>query len=166
VTIGKLSQICATLFNSTYKPRPGLISQTFTSSTTAIKCAKVILDELSSKSYTGKKGKIQVVSDYFQSELNALSKKYPKLISGPFGYGTMIAFTPFDGSLEKVKALLFDCFDKGVIAFSAGQNPIRVRFLVPIGSVTLSDIDCVIGIIERALCRIGKQKFLSKGKKS
>ena len=123
------------------------------------------MDELFSRKYSGKNGKIQEYSAYFQKKLGALSKKYPSYIQGPFGYGAMIAFTPFDGSLEKVKTFLFDCFENGVIAFSAGQNPIRIRFLIPIGSVSLSDIDSVLAIIEKSLCRVGKQKTKKKGRK-
>ena len=36
VTIGKMLQICATLFTDALRPAPGIISQTFTASTSAI----------------------------------------------------------------------------------------------------------------------------------
>ena len=46
VTIGKLSQVCATLFKDDFNPRPGLVSQTFTGATAAFFAAKVIIREL------------------------------------------------------------------------------------------------------------------------
>jgi len=44
VTIGKISQVCATLFTSHYNPKPGLISQTFTGSTWAMYAAHAIVN--------------------------------------------------------------------------------------------------------------------------
>ena len=43
VTVGKLTQVCATLFTDDYKPKPGLISQTFTAATAAIAAGRAIL---------------------------------------------------------------------------------------------------------------------------
>ena len=40
VSIGKLSQVCATLFRAEYSPNPGLLSQTFIGSTSAIQAGK------------------------------------------------------------------------------------------------------------------------------
>ena len=42
VTTGKMLQVCATLFTDAMKPGPGLLSQTFTASTSAIVAAGVI----------------------------------------------------------------------------------------------------------------------------
>ncbi|MCM8527669.1 MAG: aminotransferase class III-fold pyridoxal phosphate-dependent enzyme, partial [Lentisphaeraceae bacterium] len=46
VTVGKMSQVCATFFTENFKPRPGLISQTFTSSTAAIHASQVTLNAM------------------------------------------------------------------------------------------------------------------------
>ena len=58
VWVGKASQVCATLFKADYKPKPGLLSQTFTGSATAIAAGRVILDELRCGGYFGADGKI------------------------------------------------------------------------------------------------------------
>jgi 4-aminobutyrate aminotransferase-like enzyme len=63
----------------------------------------------------------------------------------------MIAFTPYDGSTQRVISFVHRLFDAGVISFIAGTNPTRVRFLVPVGAVSESDIDHVVQIIGTAL---------------
>ena len=57
VTIGKLSQLCATLFTPEYKPQPGLVSQTFTTSTSALFTGRAIIRELVTGDYFGPSGK-------------------------------------------------------------------------------------------------------------
>ena len=151
VSVGKLSQVCATLFRKDYKPKPGLISQTFTSSSAALEVSRRILEALNSRAYSGKNGKIAVLSTYFRKKLVTLSKKYPSKIEGPFGYGMMLACTPFKGDANKVLTFCHRLFESGVIAFIAGDSPKRCRFLPPIGGVNQDDIDRVIEIIETIL---------------
>lgn len=153
VTIGKLSQVCATLFNKNHRPRPGLLSQTFTSSTSAIRAANVMLHELLNNNYFGASGKNMHIFEYFSKNLQELSNKYPHLIQGPYGIGSMIAFTPFKGEPQSVMNFVHALFDEGVMSFTAGVNPTRVRFLVPAGAVTSTDIDAVIKIIETVLLK-------------
>lgn len=151
VSVGKLSQVCATLFSDEYKPKPGLLSQTFTGSTSAIKACTVILNELLNGEYYGPNGKITKISKHFISQLEILAKKHPKLIQGPFGVGCMIAFTPYDGSAQKTTDFVHRLFRAGVLSFIAGSHPTRVRFLVPGGVITIKDIDQVVKIIEEVL---------------
>lgn len=151
VSVGKMSQVCATLFTDEYQPKPGLLSQTFTGSTSAIKASLVILQELLTGGYYGPEGKIAKLSHHFMASLEVLSKKYPHLIQGPFGVGCMIAFTPYDGSAQRATDFVHRLFDAGVLSFIAGANPTRVRFLVPGGVVTIEDIDRVVDLIEQTL---------------
>jgi acetylornithine/N-succinyldiaminopimelate aminotransferase len=83
--------------------------------------------------------------------LQALHKKYPDKIEGPWGLGAMIGMTLFKGDMEKSKQFTFKLFENGVLSFMAGSNPTRVRFLVPVGAVTLADIDKACEIIEKTL---------------
>lgn len=154
VTIGKVSQVGATLFRSAYRPRPGLLSQTFTSSTAAIHAAKAILDELQQGDYFGPQGKIVRLYDYFSSKLQELATRHPQMVKGPFGLGGMIAFTPFDGDLQRSTKFVHDLFEAGVMSFIAGSNPTRVRFLMPLGVVTFEDIDAVVKIVEETLLQM------------
>lgn len=151
VTVGKLLQGGATLFRKEYKPKAGLISQTFIGSTSSIKGGIAILKSLLNDGYLGPTGKIREIRNYFVNKLKALSETHSDIFEGPFGYGLMIAFTPFKGDREKVIRFAKDLFEAGVITFTAGQNPTRIRMLVPAGSVTLQDIDQVCRIIETTL---------------
>lgn len=152
VWVGKSTQVCATLFTNEFKPKPGLISQTFTASTTAIAVGEVILDAFAEKdNYFGPNGKVGEFHKIFVEQLQDISSRFPNLLKGPFGIGAMIAFTAFDGHPEKTKEFVLRLFDNGVMSFTAGKNPTRVRFLIPIGAVTKVHILDVCAIIEKTL---------------
>jgi len=151
VTVGKLTQVCATLFTDNYKPAPGLISQTFTAGSVQLAAAQCILDRMIESDLFGKEGRIVRLSEHLRHHLRALAEKLPGCVAGPYGEGAMIAFTPFDGSPEHARKLLNDLFEAGVIAFVTGSNPSRVRMLPPMGVVTTGDIDAVCAILENVL---------------
>jgi acetylornithine/N-succinyldiaminopimelate aminotransferase len=151
VTIGKVAQVGATLFRKELCPLPGLLSQTFTSSTSAIQASKVIIQELLNGGYYGPQGKNQQMHTYFVNHLQQLSKQYPQLIQGPFGIGSMIAFTPLGGNQKHVNAFIQSLFEAGVMSFVAGSNPTRTRMLLPIMAITKEDIDEVCKLIEKTL---------------
>jgi acetylornithine aminotransferase len=154
VTIGKMSQVCATLFKEDHKPKPGLISQTFTSSSSAIRSGYAILSEMVENGYLGENGKINKMGNYFRNKLQELNKKYPGKIDGPYGVGAMIAMTLFKGDEEKNKKFTFKFYENGVLSFSAGGNPTRIRMLMPVGAVTEKDIDNVTAILEKTINEI------------
>jgi 4-aminobutyrate aminotransferase-like enzyme len=154
VTVAKAAQVSATLFTGEYNPQPGLLSQTFTSATSALYACEAILKNLLSGDYFGPNGRIVRFHDRFVEKLESISKKYPDLIGGPYGIGAMVAFTAFGGDLDKVKRFLQALFYNGVLAFYAGHNPTRVRFLPPIGAITEADIDNVCELVERTLVEV------------
>ncbi len=154
ILIGKNSQICATLYREDHKPQPGLISQTFTSSGSAINAAYYIINEIANGGYLGKDGKINKLHERFANNLSELNKKYPDKIEGPWGIGAMIGMTVFGGDTQKSKDFTFKLFENGVLSFIAGAAPTRVRFLIPAGAVTESDIDKACAIIEKTLCEM------------
>jgi 4-aminobutyrate aminotransferase-like enzyme len=154
VTIGKLSQVCATLFKSHMKPKPGLLSQTFTSSTAALQTSCWILQHLLSEGFYGPEGKIVKLHRHFEQHFQRLERAYPGKISGPYGIGAMVAFTPFDGEPSRVAQFVQDLFHAGIISFVAGSHPMRVRFLIPAGVMTLKDVDDVMEILETVLSRV------------
>lgn len=85
--------------------------------------------------------------------LEEIEKRHTGLIKGPFGLGAMIAFTPFEGDNVKVNAFVQKLFEAGVMAFVAGSDTTRVRFLVPFGNITEEDIQIAMRIVEETLIR-------------
>lgn len=150
VWIGKASQACATFFTDAYKPKPGLLSQTYTASSTAIAAGEVIVSTMLNDNYFGKDGKIMTLHNHFVSKLKDLAQKHPDKITGPYGIGAMIAFTPFGGNPDVVKKFVRHLYDKGVIGFICGKNPLRVRFLLPVGAIETKHIDDVVEILQTA----------------
>jgi 4-aminobutyrate aminotransferase-like enzyme len=151
VTIGKSSQVCATIFREEFRPKPGLVSQTFTASTSAILASRAILDSLLNDGFYGPEGKMARLHAYFEECLKSIEERLPNQIKGPYGIGGMIAFAVFDGSLDITKKFLHALFGNGVVAFYAGSKPTRVRFLIPAGAISFEDIDVVSAILERTL---------------
>ncbi len=151
VTIGKLSQACATLYKKDHNPRPGLLSQTFLASTSAIKASIAILKGLVEGNYFGADGKISCLHRHFAAKLKEIESRHPQKFHGPYGIGSMIAFTPFDGEAKRTSEFAHALFEAGVISFIAGNNPTRVRFLVPVGAISTDEIDEVAHIIESVL---------------
>lgn len=151
VTVGKIFQLAATLFRKEFKPAEGLLSQTVTAATSSIRASKAILDLYETEKYWGPDGKIRQLRNHFVNHLKAISERHPDLLEGPFGYGLMIALTPFQGDPKRVTCFVRELFEAGVIAFISGDSPLRVRFLVPAGGVTFADIDEVAKIIETTL---------------
>lgn len=152
VSIGKNSQVCATLFADDHKPKPGLMSQTFTGSSAQISASYYIINEIINGGYLGKEGKIEKLHQRFKGHLENLAKKYPTKVAGPFGVGAMIAMTLFGGDEAKTKEFSYKLYENGVIGFSAGAAPLaRIRFLLPILAVTEKHIDEVCAIIEKTI---------------
>ena len=155
VSVGKNSQVCATLFADDHKPKPGLMSQTFTGASSQITASYYVINEIINGGYLGKDGKIEKLHQRFKGHLEAMAKKYPTKVAGPFGIGAMIAFTPFGGDEAKLKELCYKLFDNGVIGFGAGAGPkARIRFLLPVLAVTEKHIDEVCAIIEKTIAEM------------
>jgi acetylornithine aminotransferase len=152
VTIGKITQVCATLYGDALKPKGPLLSQTFTGATASILAGIAVLDELEAKKCWGNDGWNMTRSRYFIERMKELAKKYPSKISGPYGEGMMMAFQPGDGSEDEAKRALFALYDAGLMGFMAGHDPARLRFLPSPGIVTEAHLSLACDIIERVLC--------------
>jgi len=154
VTVGKMTQACATLYRAALKPRPGLVSQTFTASTSAILAAGVVVDRLGGGGFFGADGRIARIHARFVEHFEGIANRHPDRFGcGAYGWGLggMIAFEVDGGDLSKTKEFLARLFERGVVAYYAGSNPARVRFLPPLGVVTDADVDAVCAIVERSL---------------
>jgi len=150
VTIAKTVQLGATLYTEEYNPKPGLIAGTFSGSGSSMLAGLEILNMLD-EGYLGPKGRIQQIHHQFISGLNRLNETTCKgLVSDAGGMGLMIAFTPFQGKKEQVETLIKKLFQNGMIAFSCGKDPVRIRFLIP-AIIQDQDIELALQIVEKSI---------------
>jgi acetylornithine/N-succinyldiaminopimelate aminotransferase len=150
-TIAKTAQVGATLYTEEFNPKPGLIAGTFSGSSAALRAGLEILNQIDNGHFFGTEGRIAQIHKYFVGGLNRLASTTCKgKIQDATGLGLMIAFTPLDGKKETVDKLLKKLFKKGVIAFSCGKDPVRIRFLI---SAIIQDheLDMGLKIIEECL---------------
>jgi len=155
-TIAKTVQNAATLYTEEYNPKPGLIAGTFAGSGSAFAAGKAILDEMTDGGYFGPQGKIQKIHSKFVSEMKKLADgSCNGLLEDPDGLGLMIAVTPFSGDKDKTNQLVKVLFKNGLMSYTCGKKPMRLRFLVP-AVITDRDIEAAAKIIETSILEIGK----------
>ena len=151
VTVGKITQVCATLYGKALKPQGPILSQTFTGSSSSIAAGLAMLDRMESQQCFGSEGENAKRHDYFAARLEKLASKYPGLIAGPYGEGMMIAFTPGDGSYDQANRLMMTMYDIGLLGFVCGGGPTRIRFLPPPAGTTIEHIDTAIELLDQSL---------------
>lgn len=150
-TVAKTAQVAATLYTEEFNPKPGLIAGTFSGSSAALRAGLEVLNQIDNGTYFGNCGRISQIHKYFVEGLNQLAAtSCSGKIQDVTGMGLMIAFTPLDGKKETVDKLLKKLFKKGVMAFSCGKDPVRVRFLIP-AIIQESQMDIGFRIIEECL---------------
>ena len=107
--------------------------------------------EMLEEGYLGATGRIAKIHQQFIQGLNALNEETcQNLVRDAGGMGLMIAFTPFDGKKEQVEALIKKLFNNGLIAFSCGKDPVRIRFLVP-AVIQDYEINLALQIVEKTI---------------
>ena len=158
VNVGKSTQVCFTLFTDEYKPQPGLIAQTFTGASSSIKAAQFVIDTFANGDLYGENGRVMTLTGRFRDRLKAIAEKHPSWVSGPYGLGAMIAFQPFDGTIDDAKAVCTDLYEHGVVGFLCGREKARVRFLPSVPALTDAHIDAVCDILEASLERVAKAR--------
>jgi acetylornithine aminotransferase len=157
VTIGKITQVCATLYGEAFRPTAPILSQTFTGSSSSIATGLAMLDQLDERNCFGPDGENIRRQNHFQAGLQRLSEQHAGLIRGPFGSGMMVAFTPGDGSPEQAKMLMTTMYEIGLLGFVCGSNPTRIRFLPPPASTTNEHIDAALRLLDESLHRFRGQ---------
>jgi 4-aminobutyrate aminotransferase-like enzyme len=159
VTAGKTLQGSAVLFRRAYNPRAGLIAGTYAGSTVGMAVGTRIIERLESEGFLGPEGRVAVLGGRFERRLSALRKRMPKAVGAHSGMGAMQAFIPFDGAPATVKAIVEASFDEGLMVFSAGANPMKIRMLLPL-NVTDEELESGFAMLERAMRRVAEEQDL------
>jgi 4-aminobutyrate aminotransferase-like enzyme len=168
VTIGKMSQACATLYTEALNPNPGLLSGTFIASTAALCVGRRVLQRLLEGGYYGPDGRIARLHESFRAEASRLVAGHPEWfepIPDPLakaepsrefigGVGGMMRLTPFGGQRPRIMEALHAMYADGVIAFVCGHGPHHIRFLAPVGVMEPQDMTEVFKIVEGSLARV------------
>ncbi len=150
-TVAKTLQTGATLYTEEYNPKAGLVAGTFSGSSASLSAGIAAIEIMQNEGYLGKNGKIQKTHEAFVAMLNRLNETTCKgQIRDAGGMGLMIAATPLDASKDKVNKLLQVLYKNGMMAFSCGHDPYRLRFLIP-AVIEQKDIDLAGKILEKSL---------------
>ncbi|MEM1445427.1 MAG: aminotransferase class III-fold pyridoxal phosphate-dependent enzyme [Planctomycetota bacterium] len=161
VNVGKSTQVCFTLFTDEWAPQPGLVAQTFTGASSSIKAAQFVIDEFANGDLyekDGKAGRVITLCDRIRDRIKAMAKDHPDWVSGPYGLGAMIAFQPFDGTIDQAKAVCTELYDRGVVAFLCGRKKARVRFLPSVPALSEAQADEVCDILAHAMAAVAEKQ--------
>jgi 4-aminobutyrate aminotransferase-like enzyme len=165
--VGKMTQVCATLFTQAYNPGPGLLSGTFTGSGPTFAVGRRVLERLErgrdGQPYYGENGLIERHYRAFVEQVRALAARHPAWFPtqtrwGPLpdivgGTGGMMRLSPFAGDKEKINRACRHLFDEHVIVFYCGHGPYHLRMLPPLGVFNEQDWPRVFECVERGLAR-------------
>jgi 4-aminobutyrate aminotransferase-like enzyme len=161
LTVGKMTQACATLYTEEYNPKAGLLSGTFTGATVDFTVGNALLDELASGDNYGPNGKFAKHHAEFCNQVDALAAKHPDWFPETpgsdglcGGLGGMMRFTPFGGDKDKVIAACKAAYEEGVICFWCGHGPFHVRMLPPLPVMKMEDWPRVFAVMERAMAKV------------
>ncbi len=151
VTVGKITQACATLYRKSFHPTGPILSQTFTGASASIATGLATLDLLDEMGCYGDDGQNMRRHRYFADQLQRLADDFPGQVTGPFGEGMMFVFTPGDGSAGAAKTMMTRMYDAGLLGFVCGSAPTRIRFLPPPAITTNEHIDAAVRILREVL---------------
>jgi 4-aminobutyrate aminotransferase-like enzyme len=150
-TIAKTAQNGCTFFTEEFKPDAGLLGGTFSGTSPAMRAGLEIISMLENDGYLGPQGRVMQIHQEFVGMLNDLNTTSCKgILKEAGGMGLMVAVTPLDGSKAKQLALLKSLFNNGLICFGCGNDPYRIRFLLP-AVLTGKDIEVARKIIEKSV---------------
>jgi 4-aminobutyrate aminotransferase-like enzyme len=159
VTVGKALQGSGVLHTRAYTPRPGLVAGTFAGATAAMAVGARIVERLEGEGYLGPEGRIAVLGRRVERRFEALARRLPRAVGRRSGIGAMQAFVPFDGSEELAGAVVRAAFEDGLLVWTAGAEPAKVRMLLPL-NVTDEELEAGFAILEKALRRVGEERGL------
>ncbi len=165
-TVGKMSQVCACLYTEAMAPKPGLMSGTFTASTSAFHVGRATVEHLLAGGAFGADGGNARIHAAFRAAVDRLVARHPAAFppvrdsvgteQAGFagGVGGMCRLSPFGGEKSKVDAFVKALFEEGVMTFACGHGPYHVRFMPPVGAFDPSEWLPVFACVERAIVRV------------
>ncbi len=156
VTVGKALQVCGTIFSNELNPKPGLIAGTFQGSLSSIKAGLKILKYLTMGNFLGPNGRVVKIRETFDKGLNDLaSKRNDGFFHSSTGIGLMFAFQVKDGEKDFTANYIKALFKNGIICFSCGKDPYKIRFLLPL-SITDAHIEEIFSILDKTATELLK----------
>jgi 4-aminobutyrate aminotransferase/(S)-3-amino-2-methylpropionate transaminase len=159
-TVGKVLQGSAVLFTKAMNPRPGLVAGTYAGATTGMAVGARIIERMESDGYLGPEGRVALLGRRVERRFEALAKRCPDAVSRYEGIGAMHAFMAFDGRAELTNEVLRAAWEEGLIVFTAGANPTRVRLLLPVNT-TDEELEAGFAMLEKALRRVGEARGIA-----
>ncbi len=159
VTAGKTLQGSAVLFTKAYAPRPGLVSGTYAGASVGMAVGARIIERLESEGYLGPEGRVAVLGRRVAHRFDSLAKRMPRAVGEREGLGAMHAFVALDGSAQVARAVLEAAFEEGLLLFTAGSEPTRIRMLLPLNT-TDEELEAGFTMLEKALRRVAEERGL------
>ena len=156
VTAGKVLQGSAALFAKDYNPRPGLVAGTYAGATVGMAVGARIIERLESEGFLGRAGKLARLGPRVAKRLAALRRRLPGVVGEHGGVGAMHAVTVFGGEAGAVQRVIAAAFERGLLIFSAGERPSRLRLLLPV-NVSDAELDAGFAILGDALRAVAKK---------
>ena len=156
VTAGKALQGSAVLFRRAYNPKPGLVSGTYAGATVGMTVAARMIERLEREGFLGKDGRIVQLGRRVRQHLSALARALPGAVASVDGVGAMWAFAPLDGSPATVDAVIRAALDEGLLLFSAGAKPTKLRLLLPVNT-TNAELALGFERLAKALGRVARE---------
>jgi len=151
VTIGKVLQGAGTFYTEELNPKPGLIAGTFNGSIASLNAGKATVRYLREGNFYGESGRVKELEKKFKYKFKQLTEGSCKgKIPYYGGVGTMLSFQVGDSTPDTTNKFMKKLFENGVITFSAGKEPTRVRFLLPLPLLD-EHIDEIFKILEKTI---------------
>ena len=157
VTVGKALQGSAVLFRRAYNPRPGLVSGTYAGATVGMTVGARMIERLEAGRFLGADGRIAQLGRRVRQRLVGLGRALPGAVHDVSGVGAMWAFTPFDGSPAAADAVIHAALGEGLLVFSAGAKPTRVRLLPPVNT-TNPELESGFKRLGKAMARVAAER--------
>ena len=116
-----------------------------------------IIERLEDEGYLGPEGRVALLGRRVERRFEALARRCPDAVSRHEGIGAMHAFVAFDGKADVTDAVLRAAWDEGLLVFTAGSHPTRIRLLLAVNT-TDEELEAGFAMLEKALRRVAGER--------